>query len=174
MCQGYWVGKDQDQSIHCENNGQELWQRATGACRDDNFGTCWWMQEVKKVVKLKETFLARLTGGSESSWQVSFGQKSYSQGCHGSKSSGAGGGHGEDFLLASKKFWQTVQPLQKGKLGSAQSVLCWQGQLLIWTGDLSGSGRFWTQLKRFLVRGSVWRLGWRLVHIPDRGHWGSQ
>lgn len=56
----------------------------------------------------------------------------------------------KDFILASKKFWQTVQQLQKGKLGTAQSVLCWQRQLLSWTRDVIGQWKVLNTAKTFL------------------------
>ena len=44
----------------------------------------------------------------------------------------------KDFRLASKKFWQTVRRLRKGKQGLAQVVLSWGGELLTQTEDIVG------------------------------------
>ena len=44
----------------------------------------------------------------------------------------------KDFRLASKKFWQTVRQLGKGKQGIAQAVFSIGGELLTLTGDIVG------------------------------------
>ena len=44
----------------------------------------------------------------------------------------------KDFRLASKKFWQTVRRLRKGKQGLAQAVLSRGGELLTQTEDIVG------------------------------------
>jgi len=49
----------------------------------------------------------------------------------------------KDFRLASRKFWQTIRRLSKGKQGLAQAVLSRGGELLTQTEYclLSGSGK---------------------------------
>jgi len=44
----------------------------------------------------------------------------------------------KDCQLASRKFWQTVRRLRKGKQGLIQAVLCWGGELLTQTEDIVG------------------------------------
>jgi len=44
----------------------------------------------------------------------------------------------KDFPLASRKFWQTVRRLRKGKQGLAQAVLNRGGELLTQTEDIVG------------------------------------
>lgn len=43
-----------------------------------------------------------------------------------------------ELWLASKKFWQTVRRLRKGKQGLAQALFGRGGELLTLTGDIVG------------------------------------
>jgi len=150
-------------------------QKAVGACRG-NPRTRWWTPVVKEAVRLKkEVFRAWLAQGSPETadgyreakriveaktrmWEL-FGEAME-----------------KDFRLASRKFWQTVWRLRKGKRGLTQAVLSWGGELLTQTEDIV---RRWKEHFEELLnptspssvgRGRVFRLGGNLTHILGRGH----
>ncbi|KAK0152129.1 hypothetical protein N1851_006494 [Merluccius polli] len=124
-----------------------------------------WSEAVKEAVKLKkEAFRAWLAQGSPEA-----ARRAAASAVTGAKTR-VGEEFGEamekDLQLASRKFWQTVPRLRKGKQGLAQAVFSRGGELLIRPGDIVGRKRvdssFWVgselmpQVKEFKY--------WDLVH----------
>jgi len=92
-------------------------RKVIGACRASNQRTRWWTPGVREAVKLKkEAFWAWLAQGSPEAAAVVVDAKTR-----------AGEEFGEakekDFRSASRRFWQTVRQLRKGRQVLPQAVL---------------------------------------------------
>ncbi|KAI3362713.1 hypothetical protein L3Q82_001641 [Scortum barcoo] len=114
-----------------------------GACRGGNPRTRWWTPEVRDAVRLKkESYRTMLACGTPDAVDR------YRQ----AKQAAArtvleaktrvweefGEAMEEDYRSASKRFWQTVRRLRRGKQYSANTVYSAGGELLTSTGDIVG------------------------------------
>ncbi|KAK0140999.1 hypothetical protein N1851_021987 [Merluccius polli] len=70
----------------------------------------------------------------------------------------------KDFRLASRKFWQTVQRLRKGKQGLAQAVFSRGGELLTRTGDIVG--RWKEHFEELLNPTNLFSVTWMSGTVP--------
>ena len=118
-------------------------QKAVGACRGGNQRTRWWTPAVKEAVRLKkEAFRAWLAQGSpETADRYRQARRAAASAVTKAKTQvweEFGEAMEKDFRLASKKFWQTIRRLRKGKQGLAQAVLSRGGELLTQTEDIVG------------------------------------
>jgi len=122
-------------------------QKAVGACREER--NRWWTPVVKEAVRLKkEAFRAWLAQGSP---ETADGYREAGRAVASAVTEAKtwvweefGEAMEKDFRLASRKFWQTVRRLRKGKQGLAQAVLCRGGEQLTQTEDIVGR---WNTLK---------------------------
>ncbi|KAI3364790.1 hypothetical protein L3Q82_000917 [Scortum barcoo] len=118
-------------------------RKVSGACRGGNPRTRWWTPEVRDAVRLKkESYRAMLACGTPDAVDR------YRQ----AKQAAArtvleaktrvweefGEAMEEDYRSASKRFWQTVRRLRRGKQYSANTVYSAGGELLTSTGDIVG------------------------------------
>ncbi len=153
-------------------------QKVIGTCRGSNQRTCWWTLLVKKVIKLKKAFQAWSSQQSpEAADRYLEARRAAASAVAEAKTDmeAAWGGYGEDFQSASRKFWQTIQQLQKRKQGLAQAVFsqnCWPGlEMSLGCGSksLKTVPTHLLQRRQRLKTSEEW-----LIHIPGRGCWGSQ
>ncbi|KAI3353388.1 hypothetical protein L3Q82_019923 [Scortum barcoo] len=118
-------------------------RKVSGACRGGNPRTRWWTPEVRDAVRLKkESYRTMLACGTPDAVDR------YRQ----AKQAAArtvleaktrvweefGEAMEEDYRSASKRFWQTVRRLRRGKQYSANTVYSAGGELLTSTGDIVG------------------------------------
>ncbi len=118
-------------------------RKVSGACRSGNPRTRWWTLEVRDAVKLKkESYRAWLACGTPKA----------ADGYRQAKRSAArvvveaktraweefSEAMEKDYRLASKRFWQTVRRLRRGKQCPANAVYSGGGRLLTSTGDVVG------------------------------------
>ncbi|XP_029903635.1 uncharacterized protein LOC115356559, partial [Myripristis murdjan] len=118
-------------------------RKVSGACRGGNPRTRWWTPEVRDAVKLKkESYRSMLACGTPEAadgyrqarraavWAVAeaktWSWEEFREAME------------EDYQSASKKFWQTVRRLRRGKQYSADTVYSAGGELLTSTGDIVG------------------------------------
>ena len=155
-------------------------QKAVGACHGGNLRTRWWTPAVKEAVRLKkEAFRAWLAQGSpETADRYRQARRAAASAVTKAKTrvwEEFGEAMEKDFRLASKKFWQTVRRLRKGKQGLAQAVFSRGGELLTQTEDIVGR---WKEHFEELLnpgqhvlwgRGRVRSLGGSPTHILGRG-----
>uniref|UniRef100_A0AAQ6IFT4 Endonuclease/exonuclease/phosphatase domain-containing protein n=1 Tax=Anabas testudineus TaxID=64144 RepID=A0AAQ6IFT4_ANATE len=118
-------------------------RRVSGACRGGNPRTRWWTLEVREAVKLKkESYQAWLACGTPDA------ADGYRQAKRAAARAVAeaktrtwekfGEAMEEDYRSASRKFWQTVRRLRRGKQFPANTVYSGGGELLTSTGDVVG------------------------------------
>ncbi|KAK9532994.1 hypothetical protein VZT92_010351 [Zoarces viviparus] len=103
-------------------------RKVIGACRGGNPRTRWWTPEVREAVKLKkETFKAWLAQGSpEAADRYRQARRAAAAVVANAKTRAweeFGEAMEKDFRLASRRFWQTIRRLRKGKQGLPQAVL---------------------------------------------------
>ncbi|KAI3355938.1 hypothetical protein L3Q82_004485 [Scortum barcoo] len=118
-------------------------RKVSGACRGGNPRTRWWTPEVRDAVRLKkESYRTMLACGTPDTVDR------YRQ----AKQAAArtvleaktrvweefGEAMEEDYRSASKRFWQTVRRLRRGKQYSANTVYSAGGELLTSTEDIVG------------------------------------
>lgn len=118
-------------------------QKVIGACRGGNPRTRWWTPAVREAVKLKkEAFRAWLARGSpEAADRYRVARRAAASAVAEAKTrvwEEFGEAMEKDFRLASRKFWQTIRRLRKGKQGLSQAVFSRGGELLTRTGDIVG------------------------------------
>uniref|UniRef100_A0A671UIZ1 Endonuclease/exonuclease/phosphatase domain-containing protein n=1 Tax=Sparus aurata TaxID=8175 RepID=A0A671UIZ1_SPAAU len=118
-------------------------RKVSGACRGGNPRTRWWTPEVRVAVKLKkESYRAWLARGTPEA------ADGYRQAKHAAARAVSeaktrvweefGEAMEEDYRSASKKFWQTIRRLRRGKQSSTNTVYSGGGELLTSTGDIVG------------------------------------
>ncbi len=121
---------------------QNCGRKVSGACRGGNPRTRWWTPEVRDAVKLKESYQAWMACGTPEA----------ADGYRQAKRSAArvvveaktraweefGEAMERDYRLASKRFWQTVWHLRRGKQCPTNAVYSGGGRLLTSTGDVIG------------------------------------
>ncbi|KAI3369843.1 hypothetical protein L3Q82_024419 [Scortum barcoo] len=107
--------------------------------------TQWWTPEVRDAVRLKkesyQTMLACGTPDAVDRYRQA--KQAAARTVLEVKTSGLGGvgeAMEEDYRSASKRFWQTVRRLRRGKQYSANTVYSAGGELLTSTGDIVGYG----------------------------------
>ena len=118
-------------------------QKAVGACCGGNLRTRWWTPAVKEAIRLKKgAFRAWLAQGSP---KIADGYREARRAAASVVTKAKtrvweefGEAMEKDLRLASKKFWQTVRRLGKGKQGLAQAVLSQGGEPLTQTEDNVG------------------------------------
>ncbi len=115
-------------------------RKVFGACRGGNPRTRWWTPEVRDTAKLKESYRAWLACGTPEA----------ADGYRQVKRSAArvvveaktraweefGEAMEKDYRLASKRFWQTIRRLRRGKQCPTNAVYSGVGRLLTSTGDV--------------------------------------
>uniref|UniRef100_A0A671TEK4 Reverse transcriptase domain-containing protein n=1 Tax=Sparus aurata TaxID=8175 RepID=A0A671TEK4_SPAAU len=121
-------------------------RKVSGACRGGNPRTRWWTPEVRVAVKLKkESYRAWLARGTPEAadgyWQA---KRAAALAVSEAKTrvwEEFGEAMEEDYRSASKKFWQTIRRLRRGKQSSTNTVYSGGGELLTLTGDIVGRWR---------------------------------
>lgn len=118
-------------------------RKVSGACRGGNPRTRWWTPEVKDAVKLKkESYRAWLARGTpEAADRYRQAKRTAARVVVEAKTRAweeFGEAMEKDYRLASKKFWQTVRRLRKGKQSPTNAVYSRGGRLLTSTGDVVG------------------------------------
>ena len=118
-------------------------RKATGACHGGNPRTRWWTPVVREAVRLKkETFRAWLAQGSPEAADRYRSAKWTAAAAVAEAKTRVWEEFGEamekDFRSASRKFWQAVRRLRKGRQGFPQTVYSRGGELLTQTGDIVG------------------------------------
>ncbi|KAI3369654.1 hypothetical protein L3Q82_025366 [Scortum barcoo] len=115
----------------------------SGACRGSNPRTRWWTPEVRDAIRLKKesyrTMLACGTPDAVDGYQQA--KQAAARAVLEAKTQvweEFGEAMEEDYQSASKKFWQTVRHLRRGKQYSANTVYSAGGELLTSTGDIVG------------------------------------
>ena len=118
-------------------------RRVSGACRGGNPRTRWWTPAVREAVKLKKesyrALLARRTPETADGYRQA--RRTAARVVAEAKTrvwEEFGEAMEEDYRLASKKFWQTVRRLRRGKQVSTNTVYSGGGELLTSTGDIVG------------------------------------
>ncbi|KAK3536886.1 hypothetical protein QTP86_027004 [Hemibagrus guttatus] len=117
--------------------------KVSGAGRGGNPRTQWWTLEVKDTVKLKkESYRAWLAGGTPEAAET-YRQAKRTTAVVVSEAKTRvweelGEAMEKDYQTASRKFWQTVRRLRRGKQLSANTVYGGDGELLVSTGDIVG------------------------------------
>ncbi|KAI3351389.1 hypothetical protein L3Q82_020197 [Scortum barcoo] len=129
--------------LSTHGNVRSCGRKVSGACRGGNPQTRWWTPEVRDAVRLKkESYRTMLACGTPDAVDR------YRQ----AKQAAArtvleaktrvweefGEAMEEDYRSASKRFWQTVRRLRRGKQYSANTVYSAGGELLTSTGDIVG------------------------------------
>ncbi|KAK3512409.1 hypothetical protein QTP70_009831 [Hemibagrus guttatus] len=118
-------------------------RKVSGAGRGGNPRTQWWTLEVKDTVKLKkESYRAWLAGGTPEAAET-YRQAKRTTAVVVSEAKTRvweelGEAMEKDYQTASRKFWQTVRRLRRGKQLSANTVYGGDGELLVSTGDIVG------------------------------------
>ncbi|GAA6085164.1 receptor-type tyrosine-protein phosphatase F-like, partial [Tachysurus ichikawai] len=118
-------------------------RKVSGACRGGNPRTRWWTPEVRDAVKLKkESYRAWLARGTpEAADRYQRAKRASARVVTEAKTrvwEEFGEAMEKDYRLASKKFWQTVRRLRRGKQCPAHTVYSGSGNLLTSTGDILG------------------------------------
>ncbi|GAA6083977.1 receptor-type tyrosine-protein phosphatase F-like, partial [Tachysurus ichikawai] len=113
--------------------------KVSGACRGGNPRTRWWTPEVRDAVKLKkESYRAWLAQGTPEAADRYRRDKRVVAEAKTRVWEEFGEAMEKDYRLASKKFWQTVRRLRRGKQCPAHTVYSVSGNLLTSTGDILG------------------------------------
>ncbi|KAM8748485.1 uncharacterized protein AB9X84_013627 [Acanthopagrus schlegelii] len=117
-------------------------RKVSGACRSVNPRTRWTL-EVRDAVKLKkESYRAWLTRGTlEAADGYRQAKRAAARAVAEAKTrvwEKFREAMEEDFWLASRKFWQTIRHLRRGKQSFANTVYSGGGELLTSTGDIAG------------------------------------
>ncbi len=118
-------------------------RKVAGACRGGNPRTRWWTPEVRDAVRLKkESYRALLASGTpEAADGYRRAKRAAARAVAEAKTRSweeFGEAMEEDFRSASKKFWQTVRRLRRGKQCFTNTVYSAGGELLTSTGDVVG------------------------------------
>ncbi|GAA6106566.1 receptor-type tyrosine-protein phosphatase F-like, partial [Tachysurus ichikawai] len=118
-------------------------RKVSGACCGGNPRTRWWTPEVRDAVKLKkESYRAWLARGTpEAADRYQRAKRASARVVAEAKTrvwEEFGEAMEKDYRLASKKFWQTVRRLRRGKQCPAHTVYSGSGNLLTSTGDILG------------------------------------
>ncbi|KAI3356046.1 hypothetical protein L3Q82_017315, partial [Scortum barcoo] len=118
--------------------------KVSGACRGGNPRTRWWTPEVRDAVRLKKESSSDHVGLWDS-WTQLTGTGRPSKPQPGTVLEAKtrvweefGEAMEEDYRSASKRFWQTVRRLRRGKQYSANTVYSAGGELLTSTEDIVG------------------------------------
>ncbi|XP_055362025.1 uncharacterized protein LOC129603656 [Betta splendens] len=118
-------------------------RRVSGACRGGNPRTRWWTPEVRDAIKLKkESYQVWLTCRTPEAAD-GYRQAKRAAACAVAEAKTRaweefGEAMEEDYRSASKRFWQTVRRLRRGKQFFTNSVFSGGGELLTSTGDVIG------------------------------------
>uniref|UniRef100_A0A671TZG4 Reverse transcriptase domain-containing protein n=1 Tax=Sparus aurata TaxID=8175 RepID=A0A671TZG4_SPAAU len=118
-------------------------RKVSGACHGGNPRTRWWTPEVRVAVKLKkESYRAWLARGTP---EAADGYRQAKRAAARAVSEAKtrvweefGEAMEKDYRSASKKFWQTIRRLRRGKQSSTNTVYSGGGELLTSTGDIVG------------------------------------
>jgi len=123
---------------YAQNSSSEY--PANGACRGGNPRTDRWTPAVKEAVRLKkEAFQSWLAQGSpETADGYQEAKMAAASAVSEAKTRVWEEAMEKDFWLASRKFWQTIRRLRKGKQGLAQAVLSRGRELLTQIEDIVG------------------------------------
>uniref|UniRef100_A0A673BTI1 Reverse transcriptase domain-containing protein n=1 Tax=Sphaeramia orbicularis TaxID=375764 RepID=A0A673BTI1_9TELE len=118
-------------------------RKVSGACRGGNPRTRWWTPEVRDAVKLKkESYRALLARGTpEAADGYRKAKRAAAQAVVEAKTRvwvEFGEAMEEDYRSASRKFWQTIRRLRRGKQCATNTVYSGSGELLTSTGDVVG------------------------------------
>ncbi|KAI3377927.1 hypothetical protein L3Q82_009055 [Scortum barcoo] len=120
-------------------------RKVSGACRGGNPRTRWWTPEVRDAVRLKKESLSDHVGLWDSWTQLINRYRQAKQAAARTVLEAKtrvweefGEAMEEDYRSASKRFWQTVRRLRRGKQYSANTVYSAGGELLTSTGDIVG------------------------------------
>uniref|UniRef100_A0A3B3BLN8 Reverse transcriptase domain-containing protein n=2 Tax=Oryzias melastigma TaxID=30732 RepID=A0A3B3BLN8_ORYME len=118
-------------------------RKVSGACRGGNPRTRWWTPQVRDAVKLKkESYQAWLACGTpEAADRYRQFKRAAARAVLEAKTRSweeFGEAMEKDYRLASKRFWQTIRRLRRGKQFSAGTVFGAGGDLLTSTGDIVG------------------------------------
>ncbi|KAK3543842.1 hypothetical protein QTP70_030073, partial [Hemibagrus guttatus] len=116
-------------------------RKVSGAGRGGNPRTQWWTLEVRDAVKLKkESYRAWLAQGTpeaaEAYWQAKQTAARVVSEAKTRVWEEFGEAMEKDYRTASRKFWQTVRRLRRGKQLSVNTVYSGGGELLASTGDI--------------------------------------
>ncbi|KAI3357825.1 hypothetical protein L3Q82_016217 [Scortum barcoo] len=95
-------------------------RKVSGACHGGNPRTRWWTPELTWYRQAKQAAARTVLEAKTWVWE------------------GFGEAMEEDYRSASKRFWQTVRRLRRGKQYSANTVYSAGGELLTSTGDIVG------------------------------------
>ena len=118
-------------------------RKVSGACRGGNPRTRWWTPEVRDAVKLKkESYRAWMACGTpEAADRYRQAKRTAARVVVEAKTRAweeFGEAMEKDYRLASKRFWQTVRRLRRGKQCPTNTVYSRDGHLLTSTGDIVG------------------------------------
>ena len=118
-------------------------RRVSGACRGGNPRTRWWTPDVRDAVKLKkESYRVLLAHGTpEAADRYRQAKRAAARAVVEAKTrvwEKFGEAMEEDYRSASRKFWQTVRRLRRGKQFSTNTVYSGGGELLTSTEDVVG------------------------------------
>ncbi len=117
-------------------------RKVSGACHGGNPQTRWWTPEVRDAVRLKkESYRAWLVWDSEAADGYRQAKRAAARVVAEAKTrvwEKFGEAMEEDYRSASKRFWQTVRRLRRGKQYPANTVYSGGGELLTSTGDIVG------------------------------------
>uniref|UniRef100_A0A672ZD16 Reverse transcriptase domain-containing protein n=1 Tax=Sphaeramia orbicularis TaxID=375764 RepID=A0A672ZD16_9TELE len=118
-------------------------RKVSGACCGGNPRTRWWTLEVRDAVKLKkESYRALLARGTpEAADGYRKAKRAAARAVVEAKTQvwvEFGEAMEEDYWSASRKFWQTIRRLRKGKQCATNTVFSGSGELLTSTGDVVG------------------------------------
>ncbi|XP_076588427.1 uncharacterized protein LOC143321733 [Chaetodon auriga] len=132
-------------------------RKVAGACRGGNPRTRWWTPEVRDAVKpKKESYRAWLAHGTpEAAYGYRQAKRAAARAVVEAKTrvwEEFWEAMEEDYRLASRKFWQTIWRLRKGKQLSVNTVYSGGGELLTSTGDIV---RRWKEYFKDLLNPTV-------------------
>ncbi|KAI3359405.1 hypothetical protein L3Q82_002908 [Scortum barcoo] len=118
-------------------------RKVSGACRGGNPRTRWWTPEVRDAVRLKkESYRTMLACGTPDAVdRYRQAKQAAARAVLEAKTrvwEEFGEAMEEDYRSASKRFWQTVRRLRRGKQYSANTVYSAGGELLTSTEDIVG------------------------------------
>ncbi|KAI3362244.1 hypothetical protein L3Q82_012563 [Scortum barcoo] len=118
-------------------------RKVSGACRGGNPRTRWWTPEVRDAVRLKkESYRTMLACGTPDAVdRYRQAKQATARTVLEAKTrvwEEFGEAMEEDYRSASKRFWQTVRRLRRGKQYSANTVYSAGGELLTSTEDIVG------------------------------------
>ena len=117
-------------------------RKFSGACHGGNPRTWWWTLEVRDAVKMKkESYRAWLAQGTpETAKEYRQAKRAAALAVTEAKTQAwekLGEAMEEDYQSASKKFWQNIRHLRRGKQPSINTVYGGGGALLTLTGDIA-------------------------------------